>query len=640
MNRLPRYIWFFCIVASLLSLWLLSSEDGARAGQLCEGEDNPFFAESPEGVFTAKRSRAFPEKFSMPKPAGAKRIFVVGGSAAVLLGPGGQVSAAGASGTEIINCGVDGYAGARVNDITGEVLRYSPDLVIIPGVDRQNSIGTGGGVWYKLRRAKARLLELYYSLKYDSRLAAELVSTGMQGELFSKAARAAKKAGIPVIFCTRPANIRDMPPRIPLHIDDFVFASGYRSFYEKKYQAAFDKFSAALTAKPGNAHFNFYVAKTLEKLGKTGEARQYYLTADNPDKNTPAGNQGWNAMIKRAASSEGACVADLEGLFYKLSKDALPGFREFADDIHWRPSYNKAVWEELFRAAEACGLKGFGPVRVAGASESSRIDAVKRLTYAADMLDENGFSEAALAEFSYLREKSPGLLKQAAVSAEALGLLLCGAGSSRTDAGLTAVFPFFLAHLAETERRDGKYTAALALCKRALSLKHGNRQFTLELAQVLAGMGRRKEAQENFSALADTGSREAEALMAAYGFFVVPRSSAVVSRKEIKPAEEKSEGEKLSDLCFAKAGDKASRELALLSCQSVVYLAGSGELRDKRAPGMLESDASFRSYKLLSALGRVEEAREALLWTVSIAPASWPDRPKALKELEGSGPAR
>ena len=88
--------------------------------------------------------------------------------------------------------------------------------------------------------------------------------------------------------------------------------------------------------------------------------------------------------------------------------------------------------------------------------------------------------------------------------------------------------------------------------------------------------------------------------------------------------------QELLDLCRALAKQKET-EKALEVCQQAVYSISDVE---NAAPvsSRLTCDASFESYKLLKALGRGEEAREMLLWTVKNAPRDWPGQTEARKE--------
>jgi len=94
----------------------------------CNEVKKPFFAEAAreKGRFIPQRKEAQPDSFLMPKPAGTKRVFVVGESVAALLGSGNNLSgkltrgqkilkkllgsAAGPDARiEIMNCGMGGY---------------------------------------------------------------------------------------------------------------------------------------------------------------------------------------------------------------------------------------------------------------------------------------------------------------------------------------------------------------------------------------------------------------------------------------------------------------------------------------------------------------------------------------------------
>jgi len=91
----------------------------------------------------------------------------------------------------------------------------------------------------------------------------------------------------------------------------------------------------------------------------------------------------------------------------------------------------------------------------------------------------------------------------------------------------------------------------------------------------------------------------------------------------------------LMALCVSLA-EENKKEQALQACQSVVYAIDTGA--SGKAEGMrnLSSDASFESCKLLHSLGRYEEARETLAWTVKNAPPGWPGLAAAEVLLEKS----
>ena len=647
---------------------------GDERRNFCEEVNKPFFAETVKGSgrYSPQRERAQPAAFIMPKPAGIKRVFVVGESVAAMLDRGEmalyggwlghRLSAAGIlprnanDSIEIINCGMGGYEINRVYGVMKEVLRYSPDLIVVLSGNNREGIDEAPcpGTVFELRRRKLRLYQRYYSLKASPRQALAKAYLKAFSGVMDEMAAEAKKAGVPIVFCTLPVNVADIPARQPLPFGVQHFSSGYKLFYEKKYKPALEEFRAGLNSDPDSHFLNFYSGKALEVLGKGSEAAPYFFKAlESGGRATPS----LNAEIRRTAAADGACVADLEKFIYALSPGGTPGFGQFTDSMHWRPQYNRAVWDEIFRSATACGIKGYEKFQAAdykGWKETTHRDAVKRLNYAVTWLSGRGLSDAALAEFSYIRAKDPELLEEAAASPDRLGkLVLHESRSMGSLVSAIAVYPLFLEHLAETERRRGNYPGAMALCERAMALKPGDRDFRLLRAQILAGGGRTAEALREFSQLAADGTfQEARGLWLAYApgsavpakpvtaahpAAAVPAAPPAAAVPAAPAASLKARGphtkvvrkkHESMDLCFGDAVSAAEKTKALQACQQVSYLAGSGELS---GGGALASDASLRSCALLEALGRTEEAGETLVWTIKTAPAGWGGLPAAEK---------
>ena len=92
-------MFFHVLTALLLSTCGTAAAGSAdQSGYYCEDIKKPFFAPDASGrEYTAQRPMAQPEKFSMPKPAGVKRVFVVGESVAAILGSGRAVARTGAA---------------------------------------------------------------------------------------------------------------------------------------------------------------------------------------------------------------------------------------------------------------------------------------------------------------------------------------------------------------------------------------------------------------------------------------------------------------------------------------------------------------------------------------------------------------
>ncbi len=663
---------------------LAAGPDAGMRDYYCDDVKKPFFAEAPgeKGGFVLRRTGALPDAFMMPKPAGTKRVFVVGESVAALLGPGtalssgrikkegllrnmlGKSAAGDNSGIEIINCGMGGYESYRIYGVLEEALKYSPDLVVVLSGNNDTQEESCPGLECELRRRKFRLFEKYFSLSGAPREAVKKASLKMHEAMLLKMGAAAKKAAVPIVFCTLPAAVRDMPPRQPAPLENKFFAAGYRLFYAKKTAGALEKFKLALAAGPREPFSSFYAAKALEQLGREKEAAAYYANALNFDPAMSRAGRERNDLIRRAASVKGACVADLEKLFQGISPGGLPGFEDFTDGMHWNFPHDKEVWEEIFRSAGRCGIKGFEKFTAGPPSqwaETSSGTALKRLGYAFSWLDERDFNEASLAELARIKKEQPELLEKAgSAPAQLEKLLINNLWSADRIKRLKDIYPFFLAHLAETERRAGNYAKALSLSDKALALKPGHPLLRLGRVQVVADMG--GKAEDEFMALSRERSLngKAAALAAAYGFTNAaapapgrgassgpePASKENVElskrlsdqavdkifAKDFKAAEELSgkaveknpfNSEALMSLCYLRRKDGRTL-LALEACKRASASVYQDPANQIPSLEILSCDAAFESYKMLNELGRGPEAAAVLEQCVKRAPASWP----------------
>lgn len=482
---------------------------------LCEEAFGPFFSETAPGSgrYRAVRRMALAEEFSMPKPAGVRRVFILGESVAEILGSGRQYFPPG-EGVELINCGMGGYDSVRILAALREVLNYSPDLVVILSGNNESMTEIAcPGLADGFRRRRRRLLE--------KRLGALKASLSLHRENLEKMAAAAEKAGVPAVFCTLPANMADMPPRAPLQLGDPQFALAYRYYHEGNYARALELLEKGLSNREEGADLQLYAARALEKLGRREEAAGRCLQM----KDEETGILKRNAMIRELGRGRGRCVADLD-LYFSRQAGGLPGFEQFTDGVHWRGRYNAPVVGEILRAAVACGPKLPPPAPVPAPAEEA--EALASLNYAVNWMDGGYPGEAALAQLAWLRKKAPALLEKAAASPAGLPRLVIV--NSRSFGGVLdpgQVYPRLLAHLAELERRSGARKEALSLIDRALSFEPGDRSFRLVRAQVLHGLGRTAAAEKEFLDLASAPDARGEALglAAAYGAIAPERAA-------------------------------------------------------------------------------------------------------------------
>lgn len=665
-------------------------------GYMCEDIKKPYFAPSVEvkGEFLPQRQMAIPEKFSMPKEAGVKRVFVVGESVAWSMGSGAAVfsvppagkktpqSAAGR--VEIINCGMGGYGSQRTYDVLKEILKYSPDLIVVLSGNIELFGEPCPGFRFGLQRSEFRLFTRLYSLKYGPGEAEHEASLRIHAARLAKMAGAAKEAGVPIMFCTLPHNIRDWPEFGRVPFENTELAAGYVHYYSGRLRQAAEGFRRVLLADPGEPAAVLYLAKTLEKLGRKEESAVYFLKRRAMRGTMSNLALRRNARIRETAAAGGACVADLERLFFDISPAGGPGLSEFLEDLHWRKRHDRLVWEKILGSAADCRIPGFAktaPENFKKAEVPLREESLKRLAYAFAWLNEQGLNESSLFELAYIRKVSPGLLQEAGGSPEKLYEMLADMRNiwgKEKRARVETFFPFFLEHLAETERRSGDRRAALALCERALALLPGNEYLLLERAQVLADSGRLKDAGKDFQRLAGGKlGTQAVSLRTAYGLpgpvlpvkTVVPAaaagaaprgparasedsarksrqlSDAVIGRMrsgDFAAAEEElgkaleldaANPEALITLCSEQAR-KNKKEAAVDSCRKAAYAVYA--FPGRRRPGLetLAGDALFEAYALLKELGRAQEARVALEQAAKMAPVSWPKLGEARAKLK------
>jgi hypothetical protein len=335
----------------------------AAAGEVggdyfCGDIKKPFFRSEPGPGGTSRvtpgRPRAVPFEFSSPKPAGTARVFIVGESAAGLLGRGEDrlLEFLGAAfpgkKPELANCGMPAYESRRVAGVFEEALSYQPDLLIL--LSGNNETGQDfcpdfrSDMDRRARRIKTRLA----GLALPAEEAPAAVSLAIHEGRLREMAALARKKGVPALFCTLPANLGDFPPSgyPPDGLEDGIRLIG------KDPEAAL-KFLAR-RGGPREPFSLFYSARALEALGRAKEAKEKYAAAVTYDPAMDRCSDKRNEMIRRVAREEGVCLADLEKAFSGAARAGITGGQELADGVHWFKKYAPFVSAVLGRAAAGC----------------------------------------------------------------------------------------------------------------------------------------------------------------------------------------------------------------------------------------------------------------------------------------------
>ena len=67
----------------------------------------------------------------------------------------------------------------------------------------------------------------------------------------------------PLIFCTLPSNLRDLPPSGFPPVDDEAFLDGMKAFEKGEWRLASARFLKALSKDPDELFSRFYLARSL-----------------------------------------------------------------------------------------------------------------------------------------------------------------------------------------------------------------------------------------------------------------------------------------------------------------------------------------------------------------------------------------
>lgn len=563
--------------------WPLPAGEAARQeAAFCEDVKKPFFREislrDGRRQLLPARDGSSAAPFLVPKPAGVKRVFVVGESVAQLLG------APAVPGTEIINCGMGGYNSARVEKVFEEALAYEPDLVVLLSGNNEGPEYPCPGAAGELRRRGWKLRERLYGLVPSDVPAAVRVSLETHGERLDSMAALAAAKKIPLVICTLPANL-ELPPPGALPLEGEALSKGLYLYEKKDFAAAETAFSAAAAADKTDLHARYWLAKAQAAQGRRGEALENYLKVPELDPAQGRASRARNELIRRAAARRGAAVCDLEKLFLSSAPAGLPGFAQFADGVHWRRSYDSAVWREIESAAGAGRLAVPAPAGRAAPGEEdelrrtfsyavSGMDAAAAYGMDKDRLAAGFISEPALAELGYLDSRRPGLTESLAGSEDKFSDFFIRNSWSQDTAGrLEALRPAFAAHAAELLRRRLNPGTSLTLAVKAIHGEPGKTYYRLLEAQALYALGRDREASEVLSILCAVPAlkEKAAAVARARGLDLPPWA---LSRRAASQAAAASKRASDEGVALARAGNAAGAA-ALFRRAAAMYAANA-----------------------------------------------------------------
>ena len=351
------------------------------------------------------------QEFRAEKPGGGFRLFVLGGSSAWGFPWGAEVAFARPLGAalqasrpgrtiESVNAAAMSYGSHRLRIVAREVLGYSPDaLVVYEGhnefVERRfyRDQLAGPDVAARLR-ALALHLRTFSAMSraIDTvrqgggrdddapRSAGELLGLDVRREVavgvgpaereearvsFEANLRAilddAARAGVRVVLCTVPSNLRDWVPNESMfgptiglmRRQDLLraLAEGKAALERGDSGAAVQALEAAVAIDGGYAEAAYRLGQAYEAAGRLDDAYGAFVRARDADAKPARAISAFNETIRDLAKARGALLVDAERIFENASPGRLVGFNLIEDYVHPKPAGHRliarAIWQAL-----------------------------------------------------------------------------------------------------------------------------------------------------------------------------------------------------------------------------------------------------------------------------------------------------
>jgi tetratricopeptide (TPR) repeat protein len=283
---------------------------------------------------------------------------------------------------EVINLGMTATNSFTVLDIAGELPAYEPDLLLV--YDGHNEFYGALGIASRESVARSRWLTRLYLHAIHSRVFLSLRDLyarvregsatphpGMSGTMMERLAKGqeipygsedyvlaldmfrenvndlvgvCRSHGIPLILGTQVSNVRDLPPFIAHHAPDIPAARlaefdaamnrGHVARRNGELDAASRAFADAYALDTAHAGACFEAARSMDALGRAGEARSLYAKARDLDQLRFRASTDFNAVILRAGRAPGVIVADCEEEFARVSRDRIVGSDLILEHVH------------------------------------------------------------------------------------------------------------------------------------------------------------------------------------------------------------------------------------------------------------------------------------------------------------------
>lgn len=339
-----------------------------------------------------------PQEFPVRKATNVFRIFALGGSTVyghpylnetafpkwlelelAARAPGRKI--------EAINCGGISYASYRLSFVLHEVLRYEPDLIVLAMGHNEfledrtyHSIKARSPArrWVEARAASLLTVQWLRQMgeigQADSARGGETErSAGREvdprldhsragyasyrrdeawrervihqfDETFRTMLVECRAAGVPVIVTLLGSNLRDCPPfksehrsGLTLEQDDRwqrCFDEATQADHQNDLATALARYREAEAIDTRHALLAYRIARALDRLGQTAEARDYYLRAKDEDVCPLRMIDSIARAQRRIVEEYQVPLVDAQGLLEERSPGRLPGSDWYLDHVH------------------------------------------------------------------------------------------------------------------------------------------------------------------------------------------------------------------------------------------------------------------------------------------------------------------
>ncbi|MHB9155336.1 MAG: tetratricopeptide repeat protein [Endomicrobiales bacterium] len=483
------------------------------------------------------RKRLKPLTFPVRKPASTKRLFIIGASTAQQLDEETVARAFRRAlpeyDFEVINCGMGGFDASRTALMGKEVLKYSPDCVIViegnnefTGLRKVNRWKYEGPLSHSA--VFRRLCDLFAPpvfLKKTTQTDRYFVSS------LSLFLEEASRRSVPVILCTLPVNYRDnhfdaigywgtpLPGEDLCYDRDYIFL--LEALRRRDADGAQRSLSALQERHPGSVFLEFYQSLVSELEGDYGGARAAIVRALDADPDPIVCSPRQNRMIRGLAAQYRLPLADIEREVLALAPRGIPGFDLFFDQCHYWPPVSRVYAESMAGALISFNRGRKEPLlapaghRAAGAltrttyaelvaavpafrSSSGDRQLIQRMLFNA--LGNRPFSAQAVQYFQMLYEENPSLLASLRVGGGEFRATLENDWFRSLVPAVDAKRGRLLVYAGEALRRLGRWREALPFFDGALALDPDDAQAYYFRAWTWRALQGEKEAEADLAA--------------------------------------------------------------------------------------------------------------------------------------------